>query len=234
MTPNNANAAAIERDGFAVIDNLINQERVEQLRAELARLVDKQSAASHGMRHLFDQSQVIRDSASDSVIRERVIPLLGPHCFAVRATFFDKIPEANWKVPWHQDAAIEVTRRVKTEGFEAWSCKDGIDQVRPPIEVMTGILALRLHLDDCGEDNGPLRLLIGSHTRAWHPSEIDGCRQTFSETTCEVPAGGALVMRPLLLHASSPARVPKHRRVIHLEYTARELPGKLDWRYRIA
>jgi hypothetical protein len=36
-------------------------------------------------------------------------------------------------------------------------------------------------------------------------------------------------MRPLLLHASSPAQRPGHRRVIHLEFAAGELPGGLEW-----
>ncbi|MHB1556192.1 MAG: phytanoyl-CoA dioxygenase family protein, partial [Isosphaeraceae bacterium] len=44
-----------------------------------------------------------------------------------------------------------------------------------------------------------------------------------------VPAGGAVVMRPLLLHASSARTGPGRRRVIHLEYAAEELPGGLEW-----
>jgi hypothetical protein len=36
-------------------------------------------------------------------------------------------------------------------------------------------------------------------------------------------------MRPLLLHASSPAADPRHRRVIHLEFAAEPLPGGLEW-----
>jgi hypothetical protein len=36
-------------------------------------------------------------------------------------------------------------------------------------------------------------------------------------------------MRPLLLHASASARVPGHRRVIHLEYAAESLPDGLEW-----
>jgi hypothetical protein len=41
--------------------------------------------------------------------------------------------------------------------------------------------------------------------------------------------GGIVLMRPLLLHASSPARAPGHRRVIHLEFAADPLPGSLRW-----
>lgn len=36
-------------------------------------------------------------------------------------------------------------------------------------------------------------------------------------------------MRPLLLHASSPAASPGHRRVLHVESAAAGLPGGLQW-----
>ncbi|HEX6908763.1 MAG TPA: hypothetical protein VF142_00130 [Longimicrobium sp.] len=41
-----------------------------------------------------------------------------------------------------------------------------------------------------------------------------------------------LVMRPALLHASSPATRPGHRRVVHLEFAADELPHGLQWHGR--
>jgi len=46
---------------------------------------------------------------------------------------------------------------------------------------------------------------------------------------CSVGCGGALVMRPLVLHASSAATAPTHRRVIHIEYSPVELPDGLQW-----
>jgi hypothetical protein len=36
-------------------------------------------------------------------------------------------------------------------------------------------------------------------------------------------------MRPLALHASSPATAPHHRRVIHIEYAPAPLPAPLRW-----
>jgi len=43
-----------------------------------------------------------------------------------------------------------------------------------------------------------------------------------------------LVIRPLLLHASSSCAIPKSRRVIHLEFASAELPHGLDWHDRVA
>jgi hypothetical protein len=50
-----------------------------------------------------------------------------------------------------------------------------------------------------------------------------------SSVICEVPEGGLLAMRPLLLHSSSSARLPSHRRVLHLEFASCQLPGGLEW-----
>ena len=36
-------------------------------------------------------------------------------------------------------------------------------------------------------------------------------------------------MRLLLLHTSSPARVPEHRRVVHLDFASVALPEGLQW-----
>lgn len=60
--------------------------------------------------------------------------------------------------------------------------------------------------------------------------EIQRQRAQIVSIACPVPSGGALLMRPLLLHASSASRSPRHRRVIHLEYAAGPLPGGLRWR----
>jgi ectoine hydroxylase-related dioxygenase (phytanoyl-CoA dioxygenase family) len=52
------------------------------------------------------------------------------------------------------------------------------------------------------------------------------------EEICCLDAGDALIMRPLLLHASSPARKAHHRRVIHLEFAPADLlPPGLHWAF---
>lgn len=47
--------------------------------------------------------------------------------------------------------------------------------------------------------------------------------------TCEVGSGGIVAMCPLMLHSSAPSDSPCHRRVIHIEFAADELPGGLEW-----
>jgi ectoine hydroxylase-related dioxygenase (phytanoyl-CoA dioxygenase family) len=98
------------------------------------------------------------------------------------------------------------------------------------VEVLRNMLTVRLSLDDCGAENGPLHVLPGSHAAGvLSPSEVARWRRTVTTIACHVPAGGALLMRPLILHASSEAASPGHRRVVHLEYAAVDLPGGLQW-----
>ena len=111
--------------------------------------------------------------------------------------------------------------------------KAGVLHVQPPPEVMSGILAIRLHLDESGIDNGPLRAIAGSHREGRLSTERIGSWDKEKSVTCTIPKGGALVMRPLLLHASSACAIPKSRRVIHLEFAAAELPQGLDWHDRV-
>jgi ectoine hydroxylase-related dioxygenase (phytanoyl-CoA dioxygenase family) len=160
--------------------------------------------------------------------------LLGPECFAVRGIFFNKTRSSNWKVVWHQDLTIAVRERKDVEGFGPWTMKAGILHVQPPPEVMSGLLAIRLHIDESGIDNGPLRVIAGSHRKGRLSAEQIGNWNKETSVTCTVPKGGALVMRPLLLHASSSCAIPKSRRVIHLEFASAELPHGLDWHDRVA
>lgn len=80
-------------------------------------------------------------------------------------------------------------------------------------------VAIRLHLDDCDETNGPLRISPGSHKEGILKStEIPDHLSTHGETTCLAQEGEVLLMNVLALHASSKAVGPKHRRVLHLVY----------------
>jgi ectoine hydroxylase-related dioxygenase (phytanoyl-CoA dioxygenase family) len=102
--------------------------------------------------------------------------------------------------------------------------------VQPPPDVLENMLSVRLHLDACGEENGALRVIPGSHQHGRIPeAEITSVRNAVSEKVCAIGIGGVLLMRPLLLHASSPSRSPEHRRVIHLDFAAVQLPPGMSW-----
>ena len=215
----------VEQDGFAVVPACLAGATVELLSKQF-------DDTRHPERNLLSVPSV-QALAISRPVREIVGTVLGPECFAVRGIFFNKTRSTNWKVVWHQDLTIAVRERIDVQGFGPWTIKNGVLHVQPPPEVMSEILAIRLHLDESSLDNGPLRVLSGSHRHGRLPAEQIRSWKKEEAVTCTVPKGGALIMRPLLLHASSACAVPSSRRVIHLEFSARELPQGLNWNDRI-
>ena len=187
----------------------------------------------YGVRNLLEICPAVRDLAANARTRQFVAPILGDGAFAVRAIYFNKTPDANWSLWWHQDNVISVASRRDVPGFVGWSNKAGVWQVQPPAEVLTNMVAVRVHLDDCGGENGPLRVLPGSHRHGWLDDAIDDWKRRVPEVVCEVGLGGVVVMCPLILHASAPSVAAGHRRVIHIEYACGELPDGLEWNQRI-
>ncbi len=166
-------------------------------------------------------------------VRRFATAVLGDQAFAVRAIFFDKVAGANWSLFWHQDNVIATKARIDVPGFVAWSQKAGVWQVQPPADVLANMIAVRVHLDDCGPANGPLRVLPGSHRFGWLDDELDDWKTRVPEVICTVNCGGIVTMCPLTVHASAPSETVGHRRVIHIEYAATELPAELQWNNHI-
>lgn len=219
-------------DGFLIRPSLLSSEATSQLQAACEEIAQGKEIRPHGIRNLFARSEIIREAVS-ALAAGHLSEWLGPKMRPVRAILFDKVPEANWKVPWHQDRTIAVRERHDLPGYTAWTVKEGVPHVEPPTCVLKAMLTLRLHLDDCGPESGPLRVLAGGHRRGkLTTSQIRDWLESGQgeEVTCTLEAGDALLMRPLLPHASSPASRPGHRRVIHVEY-AREgnLDPRLQW-----
>jgi hypothetical protein len=228
-------ARDFEARGFAIVTGVLSVDQVDSL----ARAIDgagegpavlRREGALYGMRDALRGLPEIRELARSEALLDLVRPALGPKAFAVRALLFDKTPGANWGVPWHQDLTIAVKARVDAPGFGPWTVKAGIDHVRPPIGVLERMVTLRIHVDDCGPDQGPLRVLPGSHRDGLLGAERTRRRlERDRPVACLVDRGDVVMIRPLLLHASSPAEAPGRRRVVHLEYAADPLPDGLDW-----
>jgi ectoine hydroxylase-related dioxygenase (phytanoyl-CoA dioxygenase family) len=198
----------VEVDGFAVVPACLDEGAVEHLCKQF-------DDTQHPQRNLLSVPSV-RQLATSKRVREVMEAALGPKCFAVRGIFFNKTQSANWKVVWHQDLTISVRERKDVDGFGSWTMKGGVLHVQPPADLMNGMLAIRLHLDESGPDNGPLRVIAGSHNQGRLSAEQVASLKKENAITCCVPKGGALLMRPMLLHASSACVIPKPRRVIPL------------------
>ena len=217
--------SAVERDGFAIIPGCLDESLI-------IRLSESLDETQYGQRNLL-REPVIQKLARSHEVRGVITPVLGPNCFAVKGILFNKTQKSNWKVPWHQDLTITVQERIEAEGFGPWTIKGGVVNVQPREEVLRGILAIRIHLDANDHQNGPLRVIPGSHRLGRLTAEQIAKWDKSESVECLIPKGGALLMRPLLLHASSVCLLPKSRRVIHLEYSSADLPSTLRWHTKV-
>ncbi len=223
-----------ERDGFAILPEFVGQRVVAELRDAVSNVEGGEGVRKrdgvYAVRNLLDVSPEVRRLAHAEQLLATVTKCLGGTPFPVRAILFDKTGTANWLVPWHQDLTICVETRRDVAGYGPWTVKAGVWHVQPPMHVLENMLSVRLHLDDCGESNGALRVLPGTHRLGrLSAKEVEERAQSGGPVCCAVRAGDVMLMKPLILHASSAAVKPAHRRVIHIDYSCGELDGGLRW-----
>ena len=137
-------------------------------------------------------------------------------------------------MPVHQDLSIPVRTRVEHSALRGWSEKEGTLFVQPPAELLETLVAVRVHLDPCSADDGPLQFVPATHARGRiGAAEASRLRQDGPVVTCTVDRGGALIMRPLALHTSSKATGTSRRRVLHVVFGPPELPYGLQWEHAV-
>ncbi len=202
--------------GFAIIPEVVPASGIARIIDNLAEnpLPRSRAGSRHALRH-----PSILEFARGPCLAGLAEEILGCDAIPFRATLFDKSPRSNWLVAWHQDTALPLRKRKDVSGWGPWSVKEGIIFALAPEGVLRQILALRLHLDDSTAENGPLRVLPGTHMTGVLDSEA--IHQLAADSTavdCVVPAGGVLAMKPLIVHASSKSLCEQPRRVLHIEY----------------
>jgi ectoine hydroxylase-related dioxygenase (phytanoyl-CoA dioxygenase family) len=208
--------AEVAQRGFAILPEVLSRSEIERLDESLIRNLLPRSRA--GMRHALRHHAVLavaRDPRLLTIAQE----VLGRELFPFKATLFIKSPISNWLVAWHQDKALPLRERRELPEWGPWSVKEGVIYANAPTSALSRVVALRLHLDDSTSENGPLRILPGTHTMGVLSDDaIHGLSTKITAFDCLVPRGGILLMRPLIVHASSKSCSAMPRRVLHVEY----------------
>lgn len=220
--------------GSMTLHHVFSKKEVHAIKTKLHQYF-KTASPGDNVHAVRDVLQQIPD-LTPLLLTPRLIQILkkiNPNLFLTKAIFFDKTPEANWYVTWHQDLIIQVKEKIDTEGFSGWTRKQGVHGVCPPEAILNDTVTIRIHLDDAGEGNGALNIIPGSHHKKLKDEAIRLITESCTPTLCEVRAGGIHIMKPLLLHASSKATNQKPRKVLHLEFNATELPNGLQWAERV-
>jgi len=226
-------AEVIERDGYAIVADALDTSMLAELETAIGAVTSGDGVYDRGgvyaIRNLLELAPDVKKALNVSKIQDVVESVLGREAKLVRGLYLDKTPRANWAVSWHQDATVTVKARGEATGFGPWSTKAGVQHVMAPPGLLSYMLTLRLHLDDCGENQGALKAISASHQYGRLPEDSIGQFTGFGVVSCHVSKGGILAFRPLLVHASEAATEPGSRRVIQLEFCARKLPLPLEW-----
>lgn len=224
-------------DGYAILPGVLTADDVADVLADWSQVCRRNAGdpafltgddgAVSGARNLLRLWPGVVDLARRPGLLEPLIWLLGSRAGVVRGLYFDKPPGRGWALPWHKDYTVAVRGHGLIGRFSKPTRKAGVPHVEAPADLLGRMVTVRIHLDDMTGENGPLRVIPGSHR--------------FDRTADELPrppvvvhcrAGDVLLMRPLLTHASGhpdPATA-HHRRIIHLECAqSPTLPDGYDW-----
>lgn len=209
--------------GYAMIPAVFGQEDILGFREEADRVAAIEGSAC--VRHLRSKSRLFDELATVPAL----LALIPEGMIPVRSILFDKTPDENWPVAWHQDLTITTAEHKEVPGYGPWSFKDGSPHVQPPVELLANMVTLRIHLDDTPASNGALMVVPGSHRHGKIPGAVVS-DHVHDPITCECFAGDVLLMSPLILHSSKRSSAPRRRRIIHFEYARQDdLTPDLRW-----
>jgi hypothetical protein len=226
----------LDADGFTLLPAVLSGEHVRAAVAEWATVTRTNAndpailangGPAYGARNLLQIWPLVMDLARVDSLRLPVMEILGPLAGVVRVLFFDKPPGHSWALPWHKDYNIAVAEHGLEGAFTKPTTKAGVPHVMAPAAVLNHMLTARLHLDDVTTDNGPLRVIPGSHR--YYQTGEDAQREPVA-VYCA--AGDVLLMRPLLTHSSGHSKTDLrlHRRIVHFECAdSPELPDGYHW-----
>jgi ectoine hydroxylase-related dioxygenase (phytanoyl-CoA dioxygenase family) len=223
--------------GYTIIKNVYSTSEIDAI-TEIIYNADSTNKTFRKSKDLFAIRQFFRELPNVAPLiftkkfKQIISALFGERYFVVKSIYFDKPGESNWFVSYHQDLTISVDKKINIEGFGPWSVKQNQFAVQPPLSILENNFTIRIHLDDTDENNGALRVILKSHLKSiYRPETINWNLE--SEDVCIVPKGAIMIMRPLLLHASSRTTNDKRRRVIHIEFSKEYLPESLKWSERL-
>ena len=235
-----SHTAELAQDGVTILPQVFAAPQIAAMGADLDAALASASPDStsagplraekivYAARNVLDWFPPARELWQTPPLTDLLGEVLGPDYGLTRALFFDKPPNRSWSLPWHKDLTIAVQdNRRPSSHFSHATTKAGVAHVEAPQWLLERMLTLRIHLDEVTDENGPLKVIAGSHRSGKAAAESPNAPQAIYAR-----AGDVLAMRPLVSHSSgqSAPDTTRHRRILHLEFAgARELPDGYSW-----
>jgi ectoine hydroxylase-related dioxygenase (phytanoyl-CoA dioxygenase family) len=226
---------ALLTQGFTVLNGIYTADELKQL-VSVINAADSSGDTFRKTDDLFAIRQMLKEIPTvlpvifNKKLMQLIAAFLGDDCFVSKSIYFDKPQKSNWFVAWHRDLTISVNKKMQLPGFTNWTVKQNQFAVQPPLDILRQNFTIRIHLDDADKNNGALKVIPGSHLDEDLKTQNSDNK---SEVFCDVKAGGVMLMRPLLMHASNRTVNNNRRRVIHIEFSNAALPKEIDWSERI-
>ncbi|MFC6267209.1 phytanoyl-CoA dioxygenase family protein [Frigoriflavimonas asaccharolytica] len=227
----------IEEEGFTIINDVFSTDEVEGIlkkidEADSEKPTFRKSDNLFAIRQFLKEIPEIQKSIFTEKLKKIIFELFGNDYFVTKSIYFDKPEQSNWFVAYHQDLTISVDKKLEIDGFGPWTTKQNQFAVQPSLDFLEDNFTIRIHLDNTNEENGALKIIPRSHLKGIYRAEtIDW--KTETEVSCNTEKGGIMIMKPLLLHASSRTTNNEKRRVIHIEFGNKELTNGLNYSERI-
>jgi len=226
----------IDSKGFTIINNIYTENEIEKLISLIEKVTDhnsenttfRKSEDLFAIRQFHKEIPETLDLIFNQNLKDIIEFNFGKGYFITKSIYFDKPEKSNWFVAYHQDLTISVNKKIEAKNFENWTVKQNQFAVQPPTEILEDNFTIRIHIDYTTKENGALKVIDNSHSKGILRIEnLDFENET--ETICEVERGGIMIMKPLLFHASNKTTNNERRRVIHIEFSKKQLPSGLEW-----
>ena len=215
-----------ERDGFAVLERVIDAAALAMLREECAvfvartdRWLEKRGTDVFGITHRgkryfianrYRDSERMRGFLFGELMRRITTALLGESVYLFNEQWVVKGAEQGMKFAWHQDS--------------------GYVRFRDPGNVHEPYLTCWCALDDMSDANGAISVLpheragtrgvVLPHRREPGSNDLVGYEGDDAGELCEMPAGSIAVFTSTNLHRSSANTTSRLRRAYLAQYSA--------------
>jgi len=223
--------------GYCLLDESLDQTLVDRIISDCddsfqnenqGKLASSRMGNVYAARNLIHHVPIVKTFWQKGFIRKFLNKHLGTVFGLVRVLYFDKPPNQTWALPWHKDTAIAVkSNQGESKQLTRPTIKAGTPHMIASDGILNEMLTLRVHLDEVTLENGPLKVIPGSH----HSSKSEGIGISGAEII-QANRGSVLAMRPLLTHSSgsSAPETQMHRRILHLEFSkTKDLPDSFQW-----
>ncbi len=211
-------AEKFERDGFAVVPDLISAEECDKLKTEARRMLDSSGKPGTSVHlHMAATSPLFRSLAEDVRVVDALREVMPHGVMFLSDKIVYKSADKTFATPWHIDCFYWRNTRPK--------------------------LSVWIPLDDAAAENGTLTVVPGSHRKDWKmvkmglPSgdfvnEISNADWREGDiVTCGIKRGTGIIFSDRLVHGSTSNTAGKDRYAIISTYhaPAADEPFDLDF-----